>query len=91
MNSVLKIQLLRSGVQKIQTLEAKVEQGGLGSVCDIVYNLSVEILKLENTFSLCDDIGLEGCARPREIRLKSSSLQDKLCFIRVVKNIQFWI
>ncbi|KAK2853099.1 hypothetical protein Q7C36_008300 [Tachysurus vachellii] len=88
MNSVLKEQLMQSGVQKIQTLEAKLEQGSLGSVCDIVYNLSVESLKLENAFALCDDIGLEGCARLREIRLESSYLQDKLCFIRVVKNLQ---
>ncbi|XP_027023688.2 toll-like receptor 13 [Tachysurus fulvidraco] len=88
MNSVLKIQLLQSGVQKIQTLEAKLGQGGLGSVCDIVYNLSVESLKLENAFSLCDDIELKGCARLREILLVSSYLQNMLCFIRVVKNLQ---
>ncbi|KAK3553784.1 hypothetical protein QTP70_011154 [Hemibagrus guttatus] len=90
MNSVLKTQLLQSGVQKIQLLEADLEQGGLGSVCEIAYNLSVENLhlKLENDYALHDDIGLKGCVGLREMRLKSSFLQDELSFIGVVKNLQ---
>lgn len=90
MNLVLKTQLLQSGVKKIQLLKADLEQSGLGSVCEIAHNLSVEILhlKLENDYALHDDIGLERCAGLREMQLTSSFLQDELSFIGVVKNLQ---
>ncbi|KAM9477431.1 toll-like receptor 12 [Clarias gariepinus] len=87
MNPVLKLQLLQSGVRKIKSLEADLRQGGLGLVCDIVSNFSVENLHLKSETYL-EDIGVEGCHGLRKTNLVSSSVQDDLCFVRFLKNLQ---
>lgn len=90
LNTGLRMQLLQSGVRQIATFEADLDEGSLGSVCDLVFNLSVEKLhlKLETHFALRDCIGLEGCVGLREISLDSSFEQDEVRFIRVLKNLQ---
>lgn len=90
MNTVLKMQLLQSGVRKIVTLEADLEQGDLGAVCDLALSLSVESvsLKLGTRFALYSDVGLGGCVGVREIRLSSSVVQGELGFIRFLKNLR---
>lgn len=89
-NTVLKTQLLQSGVRSIATFEADLEQGGLGPVCGIAFELSVENLrvKLGTRFALRDNIGLEGCVGLRGITLASSAVQDGLRSIRALKNLR---
>lgn len=90
LNKVLKMQLLQSGVRKIASFEADLEEGGLGSVCDLVSKFSVEslYLKLETNFSLHNHIGLEGCVGLRELKLTSSFKQGELRFFPFLKTLQ---
>ncbi|KAF5897626.1 toll-like receptor 13, partial [Clarias magur] len=87
MNPALKLQLMQSGVRKIESLEADLGRGGLGLVCDIVSNFSVENLHLKSENYL-GDLGVEGCHGLREINLVSSFLQDDLCFVKFLPNLQ---
>lgn len=90
LNRDLKMQLMQSGVRKIATFDAELEEGGFGLVCDLVLNLSVESLhlKLKTNFTLHDDIELEGCVGLRELKLSSSFMLGELRFFRVLKNLQ---
>ncbi|XP_023848758.1 toll-like receptor 13 [Salvelinus sp. IW2-2015] len=91
LNNVLQMQLLQSGVSKVETFQFWQEDSDLESMCEIVYQLSTSDVSITTDHINFSISAIQNCMTLRKLSLQRISISPRfidLSFIHGLRNLQ---